>query len=329
MTTAFVTGATGFLGRHLVRELLGAGIAVRGLCRTPAAGADLAAQGVTLVPGDLLEPESLAAGFAPEPADVVFHTAADTNSWTPGNARQTRINVEGTRALVALAERHGSAFVHTSSISAYSHLVHETLREDTPQRGGESWINYERTKFEAERIVRAAGARGLRTIVCYPAHIFGPGDTHNWSRLIRLIDQNRLPGAPPGSGAFADVREVARAELAAFQNGRFGERYLLGGEHAAFLDLIHRIGRLLGRSTPARATPAFALKAFAHASDLWSRVTRKAPEITPEAAAYTCHHLRVDSGKAIAELGYHEIPLDTMLADTVAWMREARMLSAA
>jgi len=165
--------------------------------------------------------------------------------------------------------------------------------------------------------------------VCYPAHIFGPGDTHNWSRLIRLIDQRRLPGAPPGSGAFADVREVARAELAAYRLGRFGERYLLGGEHARFLDLIQRIGRLLNRPTPARATPAFALKAYAHASDLWSRVTRRAPEITPEAAAYTCHDLRVDSAKAIRELGYRETPLDTMLADTVAWMRGAGMLAAA
>ena len=329
MTTAFVTGATGFLGRHLVRELLGAGFAVRGLCRTPAAGADLAAQGVTLVQGDLLEPDSLAAAFAPIPPDVVFHTAADTNSWTPGNARQTRINVDGTRALVELAERHGAAFVHTSSVSAFSHLVHETLREDTPQRGGESWINYERTKFEAEQLVRAAGARGLRTIVCYPAHIFGPGDTHNWSRLIRLIDQGRLPGAPPGSGPFADVREVARAELAAYQKQRFGERYLLGGEHARFLDLIQRVGRLLKRKVPERAMPAPVLKVYAHASDLWSRVTRRPPEITPEAAAFTCHDLRVDSSKAIRELGYREVPLDTLLADTVAWMRQAGMLAAA
>jgi nucleoside-diphosphate-sugar epimerase len=130
-----------------------------------------------------------------------------------------------------------------------------------------------------------------------PAHIFGPGDTHNWSRLIRLIDQNRLPGAPPGSGAFADVREVARAELAAFQGGRFGERYLLGGEHAAFLDLIHRIGRLLGRSTPARATPAFALKAFAHASDLWSRVTRKAPRSRPRPRRTPATTCAVDSAR--------------------------------
>jgi nucleoside-diphosphate-sugar epimerase len=327
MTTAFVTGATGFLGRHLVRELRGAGIEVRGLCRDPGAGADLAQQGVALVRGDLLEPATLAAGFEPAP-DVVFHTAADTSAWTPGNPRQTRINVEGTRALVALAERTGAAFVHTSSISAFSHLVHDTLTEDTPQRGGESWINYERTKYEAEQIVRGAGLRGLRTIVCYPAHIFGPGDTHNWSRLIRLIDTGKLPGAPPGSGAFADVREVARAELAAFQGGRYGERYLLGGEHARFLDLIHRIGRLLRKRTPENATPAFLLKAYAHASDLASRVTRRAPEITPEAAAYTCHDLRVDSSKAIRELGYRETPLDTMLADTVAWMRSAGMLSA-
>src|SRR6266852_3284847 len=94
-------------------------------------------------------------------------------------AHQVRIR----RDAGSVHERGAAAFVHTSSISAYSHLVREPLREDTPQLGARSWINYERSKFLREQSVRAAGARGLRTIVCNPAHIFGPGDTNNWSRL--------------------------------------------------------------------------------------------------------------------------------------------------
>jgi nucleoside-diphosphate-sugar epimerase len=327
MPTALVTGATGFLGRHLVHELLGAGVSVRALCRAPAAGADLARRGVELVQGDLIDTASLEAGFSPAP-DVVFHTAADTNSWTPGNSRQTLINVDGTKALVALAERHGCAFVHTSSVSSFSHLINDTLTEQTPQRGAESWINYERTKFLGEQAVRAAGARGLNIIVCYPAHILGPGDTHNWSRLIQLVEAGKLPGAPPGSGAFADVREVARAELRAWQRQRFGHRYLLGGEHTSFLDLIQRIGRRLQRPTPARATPALVLKTYAHLLDLASRFTRRPPAITPEAATFTCHHLRVDSSKASNELDYKATALDQLLDDTIAWMRQVGMLPA-
>jgi len=326
MHTALVTGATGFLGRHVVAELLAQDVRVRAICRTPAAAADLAARGVALVEGDLTDDGACARAFDPAP-EVVFHTAADTNNWTPRNAAQARTNVDATRTLAALAERHGSVFVHTSSIAAFSHLVPGTLREDTPQRGGESWVNYERTKWQGEQCVREAQARGLRAIVCHPAHIFGPGDTRNWSRLIALIDQDRLPGAPPGSGDFADAREIARAQVRAWQGGHVGGRYLMGGEHATFLDLVQRIARLLGRRVPVRATPAPLLKGYARVLDGISRLTKREPEVTPEAAVFACHHLRVDHERAVRELDYRVTPLDRLLADTVDWMRSAGMLS--
>ena len=164
-------------------------------------------------------------------------------------------------------------------------------------------------------------------LIFQPSHVFGPGDTHNWSRLIRLVDLGKLPGAPPGSGAFADVREIAKAQVRGWQAGKFGETYLLGGEHASFLELISRIGRELGRKTPKRATPAIALKAYAQAIYALSLVSRKVPEITPEAAVFTCHDLMVDSGKAMAELGYRQTALGSLLADTIAWMRTEKMLS--
>jgi len=284
--------------------------------------------GATAVRGDLGDPAGLAAAFG-EPVDAVFHAAADTNTWTPGNERQTRTNVEGTRALVAAALAHGvGAFIHTSSVSSFGHKVDEELSEDVPRQGGESWINYERTKFLAEEVVREGMARGLNAVIFYPAHIFGPGDTRNWARLIQLVDQGKLPGSPPGSGAFADVREVARAQVEGWQRQRFGEAYLLGGEHASFVDLIARIGRLLGRKVPRRATPAMVLKLYARALDLASRVTGREPPLTPAAAAFTCHELRVDSSKAMRELDYGITPLDRLLEDTVAWMREAGMLAA-
>jgi nucleoside-diphosphate-sugar epimerase len=257
--------------------------------------------------------------------DAVFHTAADTNTWRPNNDSQTRTNLGGAQNLLAAAKAANvGAFVHTSSVSAYSHLVHGTLREDVPERGGESWINYERTKFLAEKAVRESG---LRFIIFQPAHILGPGDTRNWSRLIRLVDLGKLPGAPPGLGTFADVREIAKAQVRAWQRGKYGETYLFGGEQARFLTLIHKIGAQLGRKTPTSATPAFALKAYAQLLYAISLVTRKMPEITPEAAVFTCHDLAVDSGKAVRELDYKLTDLDALLADTIAWMRTEHMLS--
>ena len=323
MPLVLLTGAAGFLGQHLARELLAAGVQVRALSRRADSDAALAALGTLPVRGDVTDAASVRAAM--RGVDAVFHAAADTNTWRPNNAAQTRTNVGGAAILLAAATAEGvGAFVHTSSVSAYSHLVHGTLREDVVERGGESWINYERSKFLAEQAVRCSG---LPFIVFQPSHILGPGDTRNWSRLIRLVDRNQLPGAPPGSGAFADVREIARAQVRGWQAGKFGETYLLGGQHASFLELTSRIGAALGRRTPKRATPAFALMAYARVLYGVSLLTRKLPEITPEAAVFTCHDLRVDSGKAMAELGYRQTELGALLADTIAWMRAQNMLT--
>jgi dihydroflavonol-4-reductase len=187
MPTVLLTGGAGFVGGHLARELAATGATVRALLRRPEADAALAALGALPVRGDLRDPESLAR--AVQGADAVFHAAADTNTWAPRNAAQTRTNVEGTSALLAAARAAGvGTFVHTSSVSAYSHLVHGTLREDVAQRGAESWINYERDKFAAEQRVRGSG---LPFLVFQPAHVLGPGDTHNWSRLIRMVDAGK------------------------------------------------------------------------------------------------------------------------------------------
>ena len=252
MPHVLLTGAAGFLGRHVARELLAAGAEVRALSRRAETDRVLAVLGPTPVRGDVTDPDSLRRAMAG--VDAVFHTAADTNTWRPHNDAQTRTNVGGAQHLVKAARDAGvSAFVHTSSVSAYSHLVHQVLREDVPQRGGDSWINYERTKYLAEKVVRESG---LPFIISQPAHILGPGDTRNWSRLIRLVDTDKLPGVPPGVGAFADVREIAKAQVRAWQLQRFGESYLMGGEQASFLDLITRVGVMLGKRTPRRSTPS-------------------------------------------------------------------------
>lgn len=324
MSNVLVTGATGFLGQHLVRELVASGASVRGLSRSASGDAVLAGLGATPVRGHLGDAEALNAAAAG--TEAVFHTAADTNNWGPGDAAQTETNVGGTARLLAAARAAGATcFVHTSSVSAYSHLVTGTLREDVPQRGAESWINYERTKYASERLVRESG---LPFLVFQPSHILGPGDYNNWSNLIRLIDAGKLPGAPPGSGSFADVREIARAQVRAWRQPARDETWLVGGEHATFLALIAEAGRQLGKPTPAKAMPAAALRTYARVLDLVSRVTRKRPDLTPVAATFTCKHLSVDSSKAERELGYRSTPLPELLADTIAWLRAEGLLPA-
>lgn len=319
-----VTGASGFLGGHLVAQLRAAQVDVVGLTRSPDAAARLAALGVDAVVGDLLDAAALRSAFA-QPADCVFHTAADTSPWRGHAARQTRTNVDGTRAVLAAAQTAGvRRFVYTSSAAVYGRQE-GMLRETTPRLGAQSWINYERTKAMAEDAVIAAGG-AIESVILNPAHILGPGDTHNWARLFLLIDQQRLPGAPPGSGAFADVREVARAHVAAWQRAEAGSRFLLGGAQASFLELVQAIAARLGRKAPRRALPAPLLRLHARLLDLCSRLDGREPSLTPESVAFTCHHLRVDSTLATRALDYRLTPLDDLVADTCAWLREQGLL---
>jgi nucleoside-diphosphate-sugar epimerase len=317
-----LTGASGFVGGHLVRELRAAGCAVKALSRRPEADAALTAMGAEPVRAQLADTAALQAAMAG--CEAVFHAAADTSLWRPQAAAQTATNVHGTQNLLRAAEAaRVQAFVHTSSVSAWSHLTHAVISEAVPQQGGSSWINYERTKYLGEQAVRAAN---LPWIVFNPAHILGPGDRHNWSRLIMMVARERLPGIPPGTGSFADVRQVARAQVRAWQARRFGQAYVLGGEEASFVDFVHRVGTALGKRTPRGAMPRWALMTYARALEAWSRIGGQEPRVTPEGAALTSHHARVDSAKARRELGYVETPLDALLADTLQWMKHEGML---
>jgi nucleoside-diphosphate-sugar epimerase len=322
MTQVFLTGASGFLGGHVLAELRKAGHDVKALSRSAPSDATIAALGGTPVRAALDDVESLQRAVAG--CEAVFHVAADTSMWKPQAAQQTVTNVQGTQNLLRAAEAAGAkAFVHTSSVSAFSHLVNGTLEESVPQRGMDSWINYERTKCLGEQAVRTGN---VPWIVFNPSHILGPGDRHNWARLIMMVDREKLPGIPPGLGSFADVREIAKAQVRAWQDQRLGQAYLVGGEHVTFVDFVHQVGQALGKRTPSGATPAWALMAFARFADLWSRVSHKEPDVTPEGAALTCHMLNVNSAKAERDLSYVQIPMQVLLADTLGWMRQERMV---
>lgn len=324
---AFVTGGSGFVGMNLLRQLCDAGWQVTALVRKTSPMEDIHNLDVTFVEGDVTDEDSVNAAM-PTGLDAVFHVAASTSIWS-GNSRQQRlINVEGTRHVVeASVRKKARRLIHTSSFVVWG-FHDQVLDENTPRLENADWINYVRTKFEAEEVVRQAIAdHGLDAVIMNPAHILGPGDRHNWSRVIRMVHQNRLPGVPPGGGAFSDVREVARAHINAFHEGRSGENYLLGGPDTMFIDIVRMTGKLLNRKVPARPTPTWLLKLVAGFNALMARVTDKEPEITPEGAAMITRHIQCDSSRAVRELDYRFTPVDQLLADTCRWMRNKGMLN--
>jgi nucleoside-diphosphate-sugar epimerase len=316
---AFVTGGKGFLGLNLIGQLVDAGWNVVAFDREPSTAAHLESLGVAFVEGDVTDPVACERAM-PERVDAVFHLASDTSHWKLGDERQTRVNVDGTRVVVvASLKRNIGRLIYTSSMAAYGFQpgrVTETSRSTALQ----SRINYFRTKRLAELEVHRGIGQGLDAVIVNPSNIIGPLDRSGWSRFFTLIDQGRLPGVPPGRASFCHVEEVARAHLSAYERGRRGHHYLLGGADATFLEVVRQIGELLGRKVPSRTTPAFLSRVMGRLSLWGSYITRNEPGLTPEKAALLSADLVCSFEKAERELGYRTVPLSTMLSDCHRWM---------
>jgi nucleoside-diphosphate-sugar epimerase len=321
-----VTGAAGFLGLNLVEQLTKKNRQVTALCKP---GTDL--QYLRKFPVDLVEGDICDAAFLvsviPGKVEAVFHTAASTSLWWRQRAIQQEVNVAGTRNIVrACLYREVRKLVHTSTWNTYG-LGHLTISEATQQTGGLSKINYVRTKFLAEEEVRRGVEQGLDAVIINPCHIMGRYDTCNWSRMFKMIAQDRLPGIPPLKGSFCHAEAVALAHLTAVDSGRQGENYLLPGVEASFDEVIAIIAELVGRPVPRWRIPVSAFTAVAYAKAALSFLTGKEPDLTPDGLQLMLNDPHIETEKAERELGYRQVPLRTMLEDTYVWLAGQKLLS--
>jgi nucleoside-diphosphate-sugar epimerase len=316
---AFVTGSTGFVGLNLVQHLVTQGWNVTALHRPSSDLTYLHRFSPTLAVGEITDAASLDAAL-PKQCDTVFHVAGNINMWRRKNAEQTCDNVDGTRNVVEMCIAKGvRRLVVTSSISAYG-PVSGAVTEDTKSLAATSWINYQKTKWEAQEIARAATTRGLEVVILQPGAIIGPYDIGTWSRLFYMVRDGKLRGVPPGARTFAHVREVVAAHIAAADAGENGGQYILGGENARMLDLVQEIARLLDKPVPARETPLFLVKAVAAVGDFISGMTGREPAVTPEMADAFAREITVTAAKAKRDLGFKMVPLKTMVKDCYDWM---------
>lgn len=317
--TAFVTGGTGFVGLNLVQRLAADGWDVTALHRASSDLTFLNRFGPRLAVGAITDRDSLLAALPPG-TDTIFHVAGSTNMWRKRNAEQTRDNVEGTTNVVEAALARGvRRLVVTSSISAYG-PVKGPIDETTPSLAEHAKVNYQRTKYLAQEIARAATARGLEVVILQPGAIMGPYDLGTWSRMFVMVRDDKLPGVPPAGLTFAHVREVVAAHVAAADKGENGGQYLLGGENRTMLELVQAIARLLGKPVPTREAPAGLIKLLAAVGDFASNFTGKEPAITPEIAADLGEQTTITAAKAQRDLGFRVTPLEAMVKDCHDWM---------
>jgi dihydroflavonol-4-reductase len=317
--TAFVTGGTGFVGLNLVKELMIRGWDVTALHRPTSELKYLKRFRPNLAVGAITDPASLLAAIAPG-TDTIFHVAGNTSMWRKGDAEQSRDNVEGTRNVVEAALARGvRRLVVTSSISAYG-SVSGAVTEETISQAANSRVNYQKSKWQAQEIARAAVSRGLEVVIMQPGAIMGPYDIGTWSRVFVMVRDGKLPGVPASGLTFTHVRECVAAHIAAADKGENGGQYLLGGENRTMLDLVREVSALLGKPAPNKEISPTVLRVVAMAGEFVSNFTGKRPGITREIVDSMSKNATVTSAKAQRELGYRIVSLKEMVKDCYDWM---------
>jgi dihydroflavonol-4-reductase len=332
-----VTGANGFIGSQVVRELLRRGFEVTALV-----GADLGAENLAGLPVkvrelDLLDPASVRRGLAGN--DAVVHSAACYAFWLPDPRHFYRVNVEGTRNVLAAARELGCRrIVHTSSTATLSPGFRTGEVKGEPEdeenvldlrrfRG-----HYKMSKAMAEMVALREAARGLPVMIVHPTSVLGPGDrrpTPTGSQIVHFLN-GRMKAYTNLMQNLVDVRDVAAGHALALEKGRPGERYVLGGENLPMSELVKLLAEITGLPAPWFAIPHGVLHGMSRVNEWISdHLTHREPLVPLEAKLHAVDSRPFTSEKASRELGYRARPAREVLVEAVRWFVQEGFCSAA
>lgn len=322
-----VTGATGFVGGQVVRQLVAAGHTVTAPVRDPGRASDLEAIGVELYRGDVTDRESLRPAMSG--VDGLFHIAG----WYKIGARDAeqgeKVNVEGTRNVLELMqELRIPKGVYTSTLAVYSD-THGRLVDETYEYLGSHLSAYDRTKWAAHfKVARHMINHGLPLVIVLPGLIYGPGDTSTVRENLVQYLKRRLPMMPARTAfCWSHVEDAARGHLLAMERGKAGESYIIAGPMHTFVEAMRIAERITGIPAPRLTVAPWLMRTMA-------ALIKPVGALLPLPPTYTAEGLRVvagvtcigDSSKAARELGYAPRSLELGLRETLE--HEMRLLDA-
>ncbi|WP_017301182.1 SDR family oxidoreductase [Nodosilinea nodulosa] len=331
---AFVTGSTGLLGSNLVRELVDRGYSVKALVRSVDKAKHLLGDvpQVQFIQGDL---QAIPA-FAPElqGCDVLFHTAAYfRESYGLGDhwPRLKRLNIDATIELLEAAEKAGvRKAIYVSSSGCIGRNPDGSPGSEASPPAPVSYSNlYFKSKLIAEDAVATFLQRStLPVVLICPGAMLGPQDAAptEFGQFVLDFLNRKIPARLAGGMPTVDARDVAAAMVNAVERGKSGDRYIVGGPYFSMADLMHRLETVSGVPSPRQKIPGFMMRLLALLATAVARFTGGEPAIPIEGVKIMLADLAYDSAKAQRELGAEFRPIDTTLADMVAWYRQANYL---
>src|SRR5215813_10907468 len=315
-----VTGAAGFLGSHLTRQLIARGADVRVLLRPSSSNRAIADLPLEYITGDLRDAASLDRAMLG--VQRVFHVAADYRLWSKRSQDIYDSNVGGTKNLLEAARRVGvEQFIYTSTVATIAVDRPQHPSEFTDAKLDEMVGHYKRSKWLAEKQVLDAAKQGFPAIVAMPTTPVGPWD---WKptptgKIILDFLNGKMPGYVETGLNFVGVEECAAGHLLVSDKGKIGERYLLGGENLTLKELLDMMAKITGLRAPSMKIPHGLALTAAYANTVFSRLLGREPGIPVEGVKIAKHTMFVNATRAQKELGFQPGPVAAALERAVRW----------
>ncbi|MGB6352419.1 MAG: hopanoid-associated sugar epimerase [Steroidobacteraceae bacterium] len=326
---ALVTGATGFVGAAIAKALIAAGWDIRVLARAGSDRGNLQQLAADVAEGDLNDPGSLERAL--EGCTALFHAAADYRLGARDPRPLYLTNVEGTRNILSAARRAGvERTVYTSSVATVGIPAGGAPGDERTPVGLIDMIgHYKRSKYLAEEVARDAARLGMSVVIVNPSTPVGPGDIKPTPTGQLVLDAacGRMPAYVDTGLNIVHVDDVAAGHLMAYERGRAGERYILGGEDMTLRTILAQIAQLVGRRPPRIRLPYAAVLPVAYAAEALAMVSGRSGRVTLEGVRMSRKRMFFSSAKAAEELGYRWRPPLEAFVDALRWFRERGLLS--
>jgi dihydroflavonol-4-reductase len=320
MTTALVTGGTGFLGSNLALRLIERRWQVRILSRPGASHELLEGGPFEFVEGDVLCPESLPSAM--RGIDVVFHAAGVVDYWRQGKETMYAVNVEGTRNVMEAAlKARVDRVVHTSSSAALGIHPNEYVDETYSFNVKPERFVYGHSKYLAEQIVLQAAKRGLPVVIVCPTTVIGPRDIRKVSSgmVVEVVKHCVPPLIPPGGINVVPICDVAQGHIEAAHKGEVGERYLLGGENMTHRQLYQTIANVVGCGMKLKVMPRWQVAFLAGLTDMLQPQTSGPVPLTGDRLRLEAQTFYYDCSKARQTFDLPNTPLRITIGRTYEW----------
>jgi dihydroflavonol-4-reductase len=326
--TVLVTGATGFVGSAVARALVNSGSTARVLVRSSSDRSNLQDLPVEIAVGDLTDRASLERALAG--CSGLYHVAADYRLGARVPAELYQNNVEGTRNILDAARAAGiGRMVYTSSVATIGLPPDGSPGEEATAVALTDMIgHYKRSKYMAEEIVLSAARSGLPVVIVNPSTPIGPRDVKPTptGRIVLDAACGRTPAYVDTGLNIVHVDDVAAGHLLAFERGRIGERYILGGEDMTLREVLSQIAALVGRKPPRIRLPLAAVLPVAFVAEAFSNVSGRATRISVESVRMARKRMFFSSAKAVRDLGYSSRPARAAFEDALTWFRARGLL---